>query len=456
MKLSTKKTNFESLSATAIGQSERLVRLIEVLFFIFLLVVLVRVSMGESDSVDARFARLDATEAGDRVKQAAYTLAFITFLGLWIRLRGLRLPSCISLMQVLLIGWIILSTTWAYDPNVSFRRAVLLVFVFASIAISVDFLGPTRSLDVMYKALAACMTASLISVFLFPSFAIHPPTEVDQSIVGGWKGVFIHKNTAGAVCAMATIIFLHYGMARRRWYDWFFLAICVVFLVGCKAKTPLGLLLLVVPAGFLYRAAWHSALGRLLVLLFISSSAALVAVGVSGYSDKLAELFSNPQSFTGRVAIWDTALAFSADHPWLGSGYSSLWAVSSAPPILPYMTDAFLEAIVHSHNGYLEMLATTGIPGLTLALVAALVVPLFQFLFAPRANDIKFFSLLFSLWFFGLLENLMETQLYTRDREVWIVFVTTILIVQIKSKYFLDRRYIVTRRNAEISPQNNV
>jgi O-antigen ligase len=105
------------------------------------------------------------------------------------------------------------------------------------------------------------------------------------------------------------------------------------------------------------------------------------------------------------------------------------------------MTAAFLEATVHSHNGYLEMLATTGIPGLTLALIAALVVPLFQFLSAPRPNNIRLFSLLFSLWLYGLLENLMETQLYTRDREVWIVFVTTILVVNIKSKYSEDKKY---------------
>lgn len=413
-------------------RSEVVLKRIEFLFYLFLLLILVRLSFGAADSDDARLYREAGAASGDFLKQMAYLTAFCSFSLIWISTIGFRFPRSLSVPQVLLVGWILCSALWAYDQDISIRRSVLLVFVVFTMAFATDLLGARRAFRVLYAVLATCMTASLIGVFVIPSIAVHPPTEIDQSIVGGWRGFFTHKNTAGGVDALAVIMFLHHTINRGKFRDWFFLAVTVIFLLGCKAKTPLGLVIVVIPIGLIYRMAWRTAAGKALYALAAVLGIFFAGIVATGYSETISNLFSDPQSFTGRVAIWNTAIAYWKDHWLLGSGYSSLWATNLPPPILPYAQFPFLEFTVHSHNGYLEMLGTTGVPGFTLAIVAAVLIPAYQFIFKVSAKNVNFFSMLFTMWLFCLLENTMETQLYTRDREMWSVMFSVILSLQLQ------------------------
>ncbi|MBZ5763444.1 O-antigen ligase family protein [Rhizobium sp. VS19-DR104.2] len=415
-------------------------KVIEIGFFLFLLLVMVRIGTGEADSAESRIASLQATESGDVVKQLLYTLVFGFSLSYWLAKRGLNAPLSISVVQFALMGWILASSSWAFVPGVSFRRAVLLIFVFTTIGISVDIIGPVRSIRALYNALVVCLMLSLAAVFFVPSVGLHPMTELDSSIAGGWRGIFVHKNTAGGVIAMAAILFLHFGVNERKFKHWLFFALSMFFIVFSKSKTPLALLLLVVPLGFYYRIAWKNSLSMAVLGTLMASSVAVLLVAAAAYSRELVGVFSDPEAFTGRVAIWKAALSFAADHFWLGSGYSSLWNVSSPPPIYPYISTPFLQFITHSHNGYIEIFATTGIVGLLLAVVGAVVVPLYQLLKNVNPQNTSYYSLLFSLWLYGVLENMTETQLYTRDREIWVIYFIAILILQNLSRKPLEPR----------------
>ncbi len=389
----------------------------DILLLLFFFLVFIRISLGEADSEEGRVAAAEATANGDIVKQLLYTSLFISLALLWVRIKGFRCPDCASAMQIILLTWILLSTTWAEAQGVSFRRAVLLIFVFGCLTMSIDLIGPEKSMQKLYVALATCVTLSLICVVLFPSFAVHPSTELDATLAGGWRGLFIHKNTAGAVAAMSSIIFFHYGINRRKWYDWFFFVACIIFLLGCKAKTPLGLLVLVLPLSVVFLVSWNSIVGRVMFLVLMVLTVATIAAAAMGFSERLAAIFADPTSFTGRVAIWKTAFGYADDHFWLGSGYNSLWGVAPGP-VLPYITDAFLEFTTHSHSGYVEMLSTTGIIGISIAVFAAAIMPSSQISIYTNEGNEKFFTMIFALVIFGLLEKFMESQLYTRDREI--------------------------------------
>jgi exopolysaccharide production protein ExoQ len=427
---------------------------VEFVFLAFFLIVMLRFSTGEADSESARALSLKATESGDTFKQIAYTFIFLCFTVLWVNKKGFAFPRSVSFAQVLLLIWILCSSFWAYEPAISFRRAVLLVFVFSSLAIAVDFLGPYRSINVLYKALATCVVLSLLLVFLFPAIGTHPATEVDQSIAGGWRGVFVHKNTAGAVIAMGSILFFHFSITRGRWTDWFFFSLTLAFVIASKAKTPAGLLLISLPLSLIYRLAWADLRAKALCIALTIIGLLVIFSAATGYSTTLYEVFTDPSSFTGRVAIWDTALRFWSDHVWLGSGYSSLWGVSEVPPIASYAKEPFLVFMTHSHSGYIEILATTGIPGFSLAVFSAVVIPFYQLMRMSGRVHIKLLALLFGLWIFGVMENFMETQLYTRDREIWIVFVAAILIIQQLAKESYSkgsRKRVVHYGNEEVN-----
>ncbi len=418
--------------ASIFDDQDRLMRLLQVLFYIFLLFVMVRVNSGEADGELAREIRKASVASGDSTKQILYVLSSGAFISLWVRLRGWVLPKCLSIFQLVLFAWIVLSISWAIDPAVSLRRVVLLLTVISSLAMGVDLLGPERSMRVLYWLLATCVIMSLLAVPIFP-FAKHPLTEADPSIAGGWRGVFVHKNTAGAVTAASIILFLHYAIRERRWYQWALVAIAVIFLAGTKSKTPALLLVPTLAIGWLYYQAYTRDFGRNWFAFGFIALASLTTFLVFAKMYVIERVLDDPKSFTGRAGLWEAVIGFVRDHPWLGAGYSSLWGVNVTPtPILPYVNEPTQEFMVHSHSGYLELLATTGIPGLTLALLAAIIYPLYQLLSERDRSQIMANTLVFLLFVFAFCENFLETQLYSRDREVWVIYLIAILGQQLR------------------------
>jgi O-antigen ligase len=403
---------------------------IDILAIVFFLLVMVRIASGEADSEETRRATAAAVESGDLFKQLSYTILFGLLSAVWVKKRGLSIPRCLGFAPLILLAWILLSSSWAYVPDVSFRRAILLTFVFFSLAIVIDFLGPYKSLQALYTSLGICTVLSVVMVFLVPSVGRHPMTELDAAIAGGWRGIFIHKNTAGAVVAMAAIIFFNLALVRGKKMDWFLFATAFFFVFGSKAKTAFGLFCMVIPIMFAYRMACANAKWRGLVVALSVIAACTIVIAAVGYSDVIANVLADPNSFTGRVSIWQTAMDFGMDHFWFGSGYSSLWGVGNPPPALAYARFPFLEFISHSHNGYIEMFATTGIVGLALAVWFTVAVPFYKLMKMTSSTHPRLLSILFGLWLFGVLENFMETQLFTRDREIWVVYFSSILIIE--------------------------
>ena len=56
-------------------------------------------------------------------------------------------------------------------------------------------------------ALLAILVANFVSIKFIPT-AVHMPGEDDGLLVGNWRGLYSHKNIAGAVSAMTALIFL--------------------------------------------------------------------------------------------------------------------------------------------------------------------------------------------------------------------------------------------------------
>src|SRR6202012_2427087 len=124
----------------------------------------------------------------------------------------------------------------------------------------------------------------------------------------------------------------------------------------------------------------------------------------------ITDMLSDPDQFTGRGAVWQSEMAFIADHAWLGSGFGLLRdRFGPGTPIFPYINSTWIGTVAEGHNGYLELVVTQGAIGFVLAFMALIVAPALWFA-SPGAEDAK--PVLFTLFCFALLHNMLESDFF--------------------------------------------
>jgi O-antigen ligase len=142
----------------------------------------------------------------------------------------------------------------------------------------------------------------------------------------------------------------------------------------------------------------------------------LAAIGLL-YADLIARLLQDPQEFTGRAAIWAAELRYIGDHPLWGAGFGTLTDARSQSPLHNYVS-GWVNAASHGHNGYLQVLITTGSIGFVLAMLALLWAPIRR-LWTLDLKDDGFKPMLFALFVFAILHNVMESDFLESDSIVW-------------------------------------
>ena len=138
-------------------------------------------------------------------------------------------------------------------------------------------------------------------------------------------------------------------------------------------------------------------------------------------------------------------LNYSANHPITGAGFGSFWQIGKQSPINKITSQSWLLGVLHSHNGYLEVLVTTGIPGMILAVVATIIIPIKR-IFCSDFNQAHDTALILSMLVLCITMNLMETQLFARDKQLWMVYL--MVIVACKGLGTNNSRRTATRRQS--------
>jgi len=358
---------------------------------------------------------------GDALRQITYILAFgmIGLAGL--QQFGLAVVRAVPVGIALLLGWCLASALWADYPGVVIRRAGLEIVIVLSVFVSVETLGAARAFAIWKWLLLAILVVNWLSIPLIPA-ARHFANEVDTALIGNWRGLYGHKNITGAVCAVTALIFLFTRQGRGNWIGILIAAAATVFLVMSHSKSSLGFLPIAAAAGLAYRIGWQDGLSRAIVTL--AAALALFGLGLAMlfHAEALNRLLSDPTEFTGRSAIWAAELAYIRDHPLLGSGFGTFADTGGRSPLYGYISDSWLETISHGHNGYLQLLVTIGGIGFLLAMAALVVSPAIRFWRLGR-EGLK--PLLFALFVFTLLHNVMESDFLEGDGVSW----TTMLLV---------------------------
>ena len=355
---------------------------------------------------------------GDSVRQASFTLLFVLILATSLYTNGaaflLRVPTAL----VVLLLWCWASVVWAIEPSTSLRRIIFTTIVVLSVIYAVRVLRYEAVLSVIYAWFAAILLADWLVMPLLPQ-AVHGPGELDEALIGMWRGIHVHKNEAGAFCAIASLFFMHMTVTARSFVVGPVLTVlALAFLYMTGSKTSGGFIFVAVAAGCAVEYAYRNPNLRRFVLLGLPG---VLLAAYLLFESKLGDLLlqlEDPSSLTGRSQIWPVLLQYSSEHPFLGSGYGSFWAIGDASPIYDG-SEGWLTTITHAHNGYLDVLIQVGLIGLLIA-VAGLVLYPMHVLLTRRLRGAVSRWLLCAVLVFCWLHNMLETSLLDRANVVWV------------------------------------
>jgi len=353
---------------------------------------------------------------GDTLRQLAY-LGVAGMIGIAAVQRfGFGALRALPISMGLLLAWCLASALWAPQTDIVLRRAGLEVVLVGSLLLSVESLGANKAFTLWRWLLAAILLVNFLSIPLIQE-ARHGAAEIDPALIGNWRGLYGHKNVAGSVCALTAILFLFSKTGWRNWIGIAIAAAACVFLAMTHSKSSAGFLVIALAGGLSYRIGWRDGLSRAILLSL--AAMLLVAAAAIGflYADPIARFFEDPREFTGRAAIWTAELRYIADHPLLGAGFGSLTDARSQSPLHNYVT-GWVDAASHGHNGYLQVLVTIGGIGFVLAMLALVLAPARR-LGTLDLDDSGFKPMLFALFAFAILHNVMESDFLESDSVVW-------------------------------------
>jgi O-antigen ligase len=378
------------------------------------------------------------TGAGNIARQISYLAVFAVILASALDRRGLASATAVPVSLVVLLIWCLLSASWAGQPAIAVRRAGLEFVVVLSTMLSIGTVGPERALRLWRYVLAGVLIVNWISIAVVPQ-AVHLAGEADPSLVGDWRGLYFHKNIAGAVTAISAMVFLYYAVSMRSRIDAALFVAALGFLVMTGSKSSMGFLPAALLLGAVYRWGWRRDLDRLIVTLTAGFAIVVVTAFAATHADQIARLLQNPAEFTGRTAIWQAELDFVRDHTWLGAGYGTFADTGGNSPLFHYIDAKWIATVSHGHNGYLQLMVTIGVIGFALAMLALVVMPLAGFW--PRDPDnLPLKALLFAIFVFVVLHNLLESDYLESDGPTWVAFLIMIAMMRTMRPRVLARR----------------
>ncbi len=367
--------------------------------------------------------------AGDIWRQICYLTVFaVIFISAFER-RGFAIVETVPAILLVLLAWCAASAAWASEPGVAIRRAGLEVVIVLSAMLAVDTIGVGRSLRLLYWVLAGILAVNWISVALGIPQAVHLSNEGDPSIIGDWRGLYFHKNIAGAVTAMSAMIFLHYAVERKSWRDAGLFLAAVGFLIGTHSKSSMGFLPVAVLFGAVYRVAWRRGIDKVIVSVALALIAVLIAAALIADSTTITQFLADPSELTGRTAIWQAEIAFIRDHPLFGSGFGTFADTGNLSPLHNYVSGSWIEMEAHGHNAYLQLCVTTGLVGFALAMISFVFLPGLQF-WRSGGEELALKSLFFAIFAFMLLHNILESDFLEGDGPAWVVFLLMLAMMR--------------------------
>lgn len=334
------------------------------------------------------------------------------------------LKSLVTPLHLCLVGWLLINIVLSESRGVSIQRFVLAASV-TSLAVLVPLLPPTqRSFNLCLGAAAlVLLVLCYLGVLLAPQYAMHTALDIGEpQLAGDWRGSFGHKNVASPVMTILVYAGIYLCAVGSFVMGPAIAALAGIFLIFTGGKTSSVLCLAIYAlASLVYvtRSLWLKRLICFVPLIVMN----LLTVGsvLSPALGAVTRMLPLDPTFTGRSAIWEFALAAVAEKPIIGHGYAAFWDDVTARQTA--QGSEWATSAAHSHNSYLDLAVTIGLPGLMLVILVFVLAPLVNFQSAQAHNRSSALAKLFlTAWLFGLYYGTTETFLLERQNPIWFMF----------------------------------
>ncbi|WP_128929122.1 O-antigen ligase family protein [Bradyrhizobium guangxiense] len=334
------------------------------------------------------------------------------------------LKTLLTPLHLCLVGWLLINIVLSENAGVSMQRFVLLVSV-TSLAVLMPLLPPTqRSFNICLGGAAMVLLAlCYLGVFLAPQYSMHTALDITEpQLAGDWRGSFGHKNVASPVMTILVYVGIYLSAVGSFVMGPAIAALAGVFLVFTGGKTSSVLCLAIyVLASLVYvtPGLWLKRIICFVPLVVMN----LLTVGsvLSPALGAMTRLLPLDPTFTGRSDIWEFALAAVAEKPIIGHGYAAFW--DDVTERQTAQGAEWATSAAHSHNSYLDLAVTIGLPGLLLVILIFVLAPLRNFQSAQTRNRSGALAKLFlTVWLFGLYYGATETFLLERQNPIWFLF----------------------------------
>ena len=235
----------------------------------------------------------------DVVRQVAFTAAFgVAVLAAMAR-RGIDLARSVPAGVVVLLCWCLATAIWSIEPAITLRRTGLLIIATVAMFACVDVLGGARTIRILRLCLAIIVLADWASILLSP-YAVHLPSDPDPNLAGSFRGLHQHKNEAGPVMGIASLLFFFEAMRRRSRADLILLVAALGFLVMTRSKASMGCLVIGAGVALVYYQTWNQPTLR---QMWVAILAVALVGGVTLLSieyESLAQLLNDRMILLGR------------------------------------------------------------------------------------------------------------------------------------------------------------
>jgi O-antigen ligase len=339
-------------------------------------------------------------------------------------------------LHLCFIGWMAVNIVFSESPGISLQRFALTATV-ASLAIMMPLLPPSQKYFNQCFGAAAILLLALcyLGVILAPEVSIHNAADLAEPLLAGdWRGSFAHKNIAAPVMTILVYFGVYLVSTGAFLAGPAILILAGIFLGFTGGKTATALCLVVYALASIVCATKSRWLQRAICFapLLLANLLTVGSVTSEALANLTRQLPVDP-TFTGRTDVWEFALAAFREKPILGHGYAAFWDNVTSRQTADGAEWAVTAA--HSHNSYLDLAVTIGLPGLMLTILIFVLAPLKNFQVIQvdgRSRSLAKFFL--TIWLFGLYYGTTETFLLDRQNPAWFMFV-----VAVAGLHFLSR-----------------
>ncbi|MBO0904075.1 O-antigen ligase family protein [Jiella sonneratiae] len=364
--------------------------------------------------------------AGDLANQLGYSgLAAVVFAGHLVLSDRRVLLSLLRPTWLLMAAWLFASALWAASPDNAVRSALFTLLAMASVTGVYAFPKDGASFRrVLAVAALAVLGLSYFGIVALPHLAIHDASGSEPEHAGLWRGIYSHKNVAGAVIGSLFFFGVYLIRMKMVWVGLLIAGLALNFVLHTGSKTATGLLPLVtfiVIFGRLVGGRTLLAIGVFLAVLVM----ALLTLGTifSPALDAVVQWAAPGTTYTGRMDLWRFAVEVWHGHEWTGFGLNGFWqsnVVAGTEKNFELSWDP--RGSPNAHNGYLDIAISMGLPGLFIAVVMLVVLPLVDYVRIGRdPESTRLGDSLLMILFYLLLNSFLESFLFERANPIWMM-----------------------------------